>query len=256
MFHVEHFTTMSGYDMMRVPMDYRETPWWRGLVRELGLAHSAVVLLNLWRELGYLARQGNLPGRLTSRDADMFLRELDRDGVPTEALLPQLEGCGLLTKGELPGVEWMCRPFVLANGQMTASALSSRGGEARAYRYRIEALTAVSAQLSLLISPSVLVDDQGQPLSPDLVERVRLIIALADSALAAKPRPAAEYSAGLVQSALAVARQYTDGQIRETCRKLYFARNHPALHGLVAEKLLARFTELATTSGALEEVGR
>lgn len=233
-------------------MDYRETPWWRALVRELGLAAASMVMLSLWRELGYLGRQGNLPGRLTAMDADMFLREVDRDGVPTEALLAKLETCGLLTKSELSGVEWVCRPFVLANGQMTANALSARGGEARAYRYRSEAHTAASAQLALLIPMDVLVDDQGKRLAPEEVERVRLIIALADSALAAKPRPAAGYSAGLVQSALAVARQYTDGQIREVCRKLYHARNHPALHGMVAEKLLARFTELATTAGALD----
>ena len=244
--------------MIRLPMDYRETRWWRALAAALGVAQASVVVLNLWRELGYLARHGNLPGRLTPQDADMFLRELDRDGVPTEALLDKLVQSGVLNleTGDRDGTGpyHLCRPFVLANGQMTANTLGARGGEARGFKYRSEALAAASNQLALLIAPTVLVDEQGQALTADLVERVRMIIALADSALAAKPRSAAEYSAGLVQSALAVARQYTDGQIREICKKLYFNRTHPELHGMVAEKLLARFTELAQSVGALQGV--
>lgn len=240
-------------DTLQIPQDHRETIWWRRLAAATGSqAVTALVVLSLWRELGYLARQGQLPGRLTPGDAATFLNELARDGVASgDTLLAQMREAGLLRAVPDSG-DVVCQPFLETHAKLTVNALARLGGNGRGWRYRSEEAAAHAAQASLLMPAEALVDADGAALAPDVIERARGLVAMLDSALGQKPRQAGGYTATLMQNTLPVLRQFTDAQLRGICKKLYFQRTHPALHGMVTEKALLRFQELALAVGAVE----
>ncbi len=256
--------------MLRLQMDYRETVWWRKLCqtdryfeggiptdRTVGAVLASHLVLTLWRELGYLARAGGLPGRLTHEEADSFLRELARDGVATGDILRALTEAKLLfaqadEKGQVTGYD--CPVFAAASAAMTHQQASSRGGQGRGYSYAVKRAAAQAEQVSLLIDPGVLVDDTGATLPPETIRRMQDFIVKLDSALGMQPRPAYAYLPTTVANALPILRAYTDDQLHEVCRAIYQQREHPLLRGQATDKLLPRFVEVAAACGALRTV--
>lgn len=251
---------MSASNTLTIPMDYRETIWWRKLLHwadDGGAARAALVLLTLWRELGYLARAGELPGRLGVVEANSFLRELERDGVPTGDILASLVEARLLQEardaaGALSGYE--CPLFASTRDHLSHAAASRQGGLNRGYSLAARRAAAQAEEASLLVDVKIWQDEHGTALAPDVIRRVQLFVARLDSALGQPPRPAYAWQASTVLNAMPVLRQYTDPQLAEICRRIFMQRTHPLLHGQVTEKILPRFATVAAQVGAVTQL--
>jgi hypothetical protein len=213
----------------------------------LGSPERALFIwFTLWQELGYLAQEGASPGRLPAAHVPVLLSALEpveRDQEKRRAILAELISSRLLRQD---GEDYVCPRFAVMHGDMTGQrSQAQRGGDIRAYKLRMNRAEGQVFQQSLLISEDKLVDGDGQRLSPETVKRAMRLIVACDNALFHEVRPTFGYTEGLIQSALAVLKRFTDEEIDHVCRTVALRRNHPALNGLTAEKLLPMFGDVA-----------
>lgn len=231
---------------LKLPLDYREAQWFRRLCPEIGGAvNASFVFLNLWRELGYLACDGNVPGRLTRADSLMLLSELERGGLAAgtcATLMSKLEEVKLLVAMD---DGWLCPMFQADNGGMGGQRnQAQRGGDMRSFTMNAQRAAESAFTGSLFMDPALLVDGEGKPLTADEVRRLRYLVHLCDSALFRGERPNFTWGATLIANSLAVVRNYSDEQVMAVCRKLASRRGHPSLAGVTTETLLPQWKNI------------
>lgn len=245
---------------LRLPLDYREAPSFRRLAAGLGgnRMWADWVLLSLWRTLGYLASEGGLPGKAREADIMECLAESEvwmvvpgeiapaKTAVALKQLLATEEVGLLVADGE--GV-WYCPRFnqLHATEFQLAPSKEAKGGNIKAFNARTRPQNA-SAD-ALFLSPDVLVDAAGQPLSSETVRRYSYLVRVCDNALFRGERPAHRHTASMVANALPVLAALTDEQIAATGRTLALHRGHPLLATLHTEQLLPEFREIAGKLG-------
>ena len=270
MFHVEHSCATCNYllascrqlrqypvqeihhgpivlmdSLIKLPIDLDKLPPFRVLRSALGAERALFVWFVLWQELAYRAQEGGCPGRLPKVETASFLAALEpveADAQKREQLLNLAFHSRLLV---LDGEDYVCPRFAVLHGDMGQQRTQAqRGGDMRAYKQRMKKAGGAAFQQSLLISESKLVDEEGQPLAAEEVQRVTRLIVACDNALYKDPRPSFGFTEGLIQDARAVLKRFTDEQIDFVCNQVALHRNHPALNGLTAEKLLPMFGDI------------
>lgn len=234
--------------VLKLPIDYRESLSFRRLEEFLGgdALRANHVYTGIWRELAYLAREGADPGRV--RPCDHSLLRNICAAVTTDRvdeLFAFLVGdhFKLFVRD---GEDFLCLPFANCNSHLSPNTRSekARGGDVRAFKARCARAEDRVFIQSLLIPADRLVDEAGQPLAGETVERIKRLVIWCDNALFKPTRGAWLYSPDLVANALPVIRRYTDAEIQQVCLYIARQRGHPALTGMTTETLLTKFDGL------------
>jgi len=242
-------------NVVRLPIDLLQLPTFRQLARVVGDVQALYVWFAVWQGLAYRMQEGGPAGRVGREELPMLVKCLsteqggllhigDNPGeVKTEALEKVLQE--MLFKGD--GDDLVCLRFITLHGGVSSSprSMAQRGGDMRAFTMRMKEAQGDALQTTLSISEHKFVDEQGEPLDPELTKRVTRVIIACDNALFRPQRPPVCFTEGLIQSALVVARKFSDEEINYICRSLALHRSHPALNGLSTEKVLPQFQEMA-----------
>jgi hypothetical protein len=232
---------------LRLPLDFEQSSIFRRLVElfnegEAGARRRAVyVWTMLYRDLAYLAQEGNQPGWIHAKDVPMLARSMgEGEGFiehlvePVKLLIKQDEG-------------FICPRFAMLNssGMAGGRTREQRGGDMRAYNQNQKRAGESLMQQALEIPGENFKDGEGQPLSSDEVKRVMWLIRACDNALFKPERPNFGFRGELVANAAEIVRRMLDEEIDAVCRKVARNRAHPALIGMTTEKLLPGFGQMA-----------
>lgn len=235
---------------INLPLDFQQSLAFRRLAEWLErngvpsadcLVRASFAYVAIWVEMGYLARDGREVGRVTQEDALVFVRTLSTGlgGDLAQKLWDALPGELRLFSACDGG--WQCAEFARANGHLSPGRLPAHrlGGYMKGFRRAIERAPEIAQML--LLPPEKLVDESGAALTADEIRRVKWLVTLCDAALGKPTRPAYGYTENLIQLAVRVVRKMTDSQIMAVCEEVVRRREHPALSGMVTEKLLGEF---------------
>lgn len=239
---------------LKFPIDLEQLPPTRKLRELFGLERALLVWWVLFQELKYRAQEGGLVGRIPKADRGGLESAIEErmgpgrvngdGGAPPPGWLAALLESKLLVED---GDDYVCHRFAVLHGgeEPGGRTMSQRGGDMRSFTMKMRRLDESGAfQQSLHIADTKLVDEAGQPLDPDLVKRVTRLVVACDNALFKPTRPPMQFTEGLVQEALRVARRHTDAEVDYVVKTVARHRHHPALNGLTTERLLPRFEEV------------
>lgn len=243
--------------VLKLPIDLPQLPPFRQLKGVLGWERALGVWFVLWQELGYRCQEGGSPGRLLAGDVPGLKGALEifeaavpltpdpsprGEGNRVDEIFGELVKCRLLVAD---GEDWVCPRFALLHGEAhLARSQAQRGGDMKAYLARQKRAEGEVFKQSCLIPEARLVDGEGQPLEADLVKRLMRLIVACDNALFKGTRPHYLFTEGLIADALEVLRKYSEEEVDLVLRTVVKHRNHPALGGMSAEKLLPKFGEI------------
>ena len=240
---------------VQLPVDVMSLPPFRVLEGELGTARALWLWWIVWRELAYLSQEGLSAGRVRGEDRDGLVRAMETvgkvEGGKQKAEMGAEDGSGeglweLVVRSRLmkaDGEDWVCARFANLHGaSCLPRTMAQRGGDMRAFALRQGKAGEQAFQQALLIGEEKMVDATGEPLAPELRQRVTRLVVSCDNALYHNQRPTHGYTEGLVQDALGVLGRFSDEEIDQVCRFVASRRNHPLL--TTAEKLLPRFGEM------------
>lgn len=202
----------------------------------------------LWQELYFRMQEGAVCGRIPFDGIPSFLRSLAV--VWPEAKEEEISvlferaiiGTRLLVRD---GNDYVSPRFIILNAKIGHQSKESKGGSAKWYKGKMKNLESEAFQQSLLIAPDKFVDETGQPLTGEETKRVVRLIKACDNALFQKDRGPEGFTEGLIQQARAVLKRYTDDEINVVCNNVAQKRGHPALNGVVTEKLFPIFGDIS-----------
>lgn len=229
-----------------LPIDLPQTRPFRQLREALGDFNAALsAWYLLYQDLRYRQQDGQPAGRIPLCEENQLLQVFELvspdEGVRRK-IIAVMEEAGVLRRD---GEEWLCLRFISmhAGTERTTRDVSRMGGHARSFALRQRKLN--SFQQSLGILPDKFVDQNGEPLPPELVERVTRLIITCDNALALGDRPEVAFTEGLIQTAAEVCLRLNDEQIMEVARTVAIHRDHPRLAGMTTERLLPDFEKIS-----------
>jgi hypothetical protein len=232
---------------LKLPIDLPRVLPFRQLQAALGFARSLSVWFLLYQDLAYRMREGQPPGRMPLAEQGQFvalLQDIEPEAAAREGVFQALLDARVL---RVDGGQYVCDRFIAAHagGEQTPSGVARLGGLMRGFQSKQRRLQSQAFQQSLNILPDKFKDEAGEPLSPELVDRVTRLIITCDNALGKPTRPASGFTEGLIQSAVQVANRFDDDQIDHICRQVVFHRGHPRIVGLTTERLLPAFGGLS-----------
>lgn len=202
----------------------------------------------VWQDLFFRAQEGAPKGRLPAAAVPGLIRTLQEVQPDSETLFHKVvvEQSGLLQKD---GEDYVCPRFMLLNAQVGKGAKESLGGSRKSFLSKQAKLSSHAFEQSLLIPPSKFVDGDGKKLDEDQVKRVMRLVISCDNALYKPERNELNYSEGLIQAALLVLRRFEDEEINVVVNRISKHRDHPALNGMITEKLLPLFGDIVGKLG-------
>lgn len=227
------------------PIDFKETPQFRRMENLFGAVNATFIFAMLWRDLGYKAKEGTLPGLLPKDDAPLFVDSLtpvETDNEKRSRLFNALvDPVKLLVKD---GDNFVCPLFANLNASMrNGPKMQSLGGNIRAFNLGMKRAEATAFQQALLLDSEKFVDADEQPLDADAAKRVVRLVLGCDNALFKGERPQWAFSKTMIQSAASVVRMLSDDEIDSILRTIALHRGHVVLNGMTAEKLIPQFKE-------------
>ena len=224
----------------KIPSDLQLLTQFKELASALGRSKAYHVFYLVWQELFLRAQEGAPKGRLPASQVPGLIRtllEVEPDPAKCDEMFHKaiVEQSRLL---ERDGEDLVCPRFMVLNAQTGKGSAASIGGSRKSFMTKQKRLQADAFQQSLLIRPEVFIDGDGKKLDSDQVKRVMRLVISCDNALYKPERMATGYSEGLIQAALSVLAKFTDEEINLMVTKVSMNRDHPALNGMVAERLL------------------
>lgn len=235
--------------LFALPVDFQESVPFRRLAFSFNGVPSksiaTIVWVALWRELTYLARDGNPPGKIIQQDIQFFINAFSEcgDGDPKK-LFDSLSSDSIKI---LVPVEdgFFCPMFAEYNPKIEGGlSKEQKGAFIRSFNKRNAKLDKAGLQQTFKIGTEKFVDAAGKKLDSDMVTRTYRLVGWCDNALGKKKREADHFSVELIQNASTLAQKFTDDKIKEVLKQIVFARlnNKPGIPEN-SEKLLPRFEE-------------
>jgi hypothetical protein len=232
--------------VIKLPVDVTNLPPFRFLRERLASASAALwVWVVTFQELLYRAQDGGPVGRFNQGEMDSVLGAI-QSGIPegNEVTTRMLVESGLLRPD---GEDYVCPRFITLHGGVSGGprSMAARGGDMRAFNLRQRQLEHTAVQQCLAIAERKFVDEEGKALDSEMTRKVTRLIIGCDNALFKSDRPPVLFTEGLIQQALGVLRRFTDEEINAVLTTVAGNRQHPALNGVVTERLLPLFGEMA-----------
>lgn len=229
----------------KIPSDLPLLRPFKDLVIALGSPGKAYhVWYIIWQDMFFRAQEGGPKGRIPSASVPALLRSLSEVEPDEAKCREELFNKAIVADSrllELDGKDYVCPRFILLNSQLGKGGRESVGGQRRAFLNRQKKVPGQAFEQSLLIPPERFIDGEGKKLEGEQVKRVMHLIISCDNALGKPSRLETDYSEGLIQSALAVLKNYEDEEINIIITKISKKRDHPALNEVNTEKLLPVF---------------
>jgi hypothetical protein len=230
---------------LRIELDLEQTREFQRLFALLG-GNKEKTLFWVWRlycDLGYLAKSGGRLGFLPEGDVELYTTAIG-EVTDSEAAIQKLRESKWLMPEE---GGYLCVRFMNVNAHLSFGgserAQRALGGRMKGFRSQMSKIEANLAGQTMLIPETLFVRPDSQPMEPEEVRRVTLIIKGVDTALGLPDRQRWQYNEGLVQSAYKVNLQMSDEQISTALNLIVRKRGHPALPR-VTEQVIPMLPEL------------
>jgi hypothetical protein len=232
---------------IRVPLDIERWPEFRVLAGACGASLASHLFLRLWIEFGHVASVASKVGFLSERGMELFQAEVESVVKPdalASALVGDAERRDLKFLFPVEG-GFECPRFAQLNGHLDPKSkpMHQKGYEASRYLRRLRREQAEATGQALLLPTEHFTTAEGARMDAEMIRRIEILVRTVDNALGRVARPPTEFSRGLVLDAYAIAREFTDLQVYEACRKIHDFRGHAAMPE-TAEKLLPKWNEI------------
>ncbi|MBI4663598.1 MAG: hypothetical protein HY735_32760 [Verrucomicrobia bacterium] len=213
---------------LQIPVDFASRTEFRLLERAVEKPGAATVLfLYLWRAVAYAAENGRL-GSLSRDEAALLAEDTAFLGLENPISLLTAPNGFLVSDGD----GYFCPLFAADNKALSPNfvPIQRQGGLARGVVMKRRSLEGVAQQQSLLLDPALFKRPDGNPMSPDEINRAIMLIKLLDGYLGRRARLNSEFSPGLVADAYRADRAYSEDTINRFCSWLYVQRQSHAGH--------------------------